>query len=49
MSDKMNWYDYYMRQASNPDLTHDQQVSYYNAARAVLRSIRKEAEDDVCN
>lgn len=49
MSDKMNWYDYYMRQVSNPDLTLDQQVSYYKAAQSVLNSIRKEAEDDVCN
>lgn len=49
MSDKMNWYDYYMRMTSNPELTLDQQVSYYKAAQAVLNSIRKEAEDDVCN
>lgn len=49
MSNMIQWYDYYMRQVSNPDLTLDQQVSYYKAAQAVLNSIRKEAEDDVCN
>ena len=49
MSNMIQWYDYYMRQVSNPDLTLDQQVSYYKAAQAVLNSIRKEAEVDVCN
>ena len=49
MSNMIQWYDYYMRQVSNPELTLDQQVSYYKAAQAVLNSIRKEAEDDVCN
>lgn len=46
MSDKMNWYDYYMRQVNNPDLTFDQQLSYYKAAQSVLNSIRKEAENE---
>ena len=43
----MNWYDYYMRQVNNPDLTLDQQLSYYKAAQAVLNVIRKEADGDV--
>lgn len=46
MSDMINWYDYYMRQVSNPTLTLDQQVSYYKAAQSVLNSIRKEAEGE---
>ncbi len=49
MSNMIQWYDYYMRMTSNPELTLDQQVSYYKAAQSVLNSIRKEAEDDVCN
>lgn len=46
MSEMINWYNYYMRQVSNPDLTLDQQVSYYKAAQAVLGNIRKEVEAD---
>lgn len=46
MSNMIQWYDYYMRQVSNPDLTLDQQVSYYKAAQAILNSIRKEAENE---
>lgn len=46
MSDMMLWVDYYMRMVSNPELTLDQQVSYYKAAQAVLGDIRKEVEDE---
>lgn len=46
MSNMIMWYDYYMRQVSNPALTLDQQVSYYKAAQAVLGNIRKEVEAD---
>lgn len=46
MNNMIQWYDYYMRQVSNPDLTLDQQVSYYKAAQAILNSIRKEAENE---
>ena len=49
MSNMIQWYDYYMGQVSNPDLTLDQQLSYYKAAQAILNSIRKEVEDEVCN
>lgn len=46
MNNMIQWYDYYMRMTSNPDLTLDQQVSYYKAAQAVLGNIRKEVETD---
>ena len=46
MSSLINWYNYYMNQVSNPELTLDQQVSYYKAAQSVLNQIRKEAEND---
>lgn len=50
MSEMINWYNYYMRQVSNPELTLDQQVSYYKAAQAVLGNIRKgvEADENPC-
>ena len=46
MSELMMWADYYMRMTSDPELTLDQQVSYYKAAQAVLGNIRKEVEAD---
>ena len=46
MSNMIMWYDYYMRQVKNSELTLDQQVSYYKAAQAVLGNIRKEIEDE---
>lgn len=46
MSEMINWYNYYMRQVSNSELTLDQRVSYYKAAQAVLGNIRKEIEDE---
>jgi len=45
MSDKINWYLYYLGMSSNTELTLDQQVSYYKAAQAVLNDIRREAEE----
>lgn len=32
MSEMINWYLYYTKMSGNPDLTLDQQVSYYKAA-----------------
>lgn len=46
MSEMINWYLYYTKMSGNPDLTLDQQVSYYKAAQAVLGDIRKEVEDE---
>ena len=46
MSDMMQWADYYLRMTSNPDLTIDQQVSFFVAAREIIDQIRKEANRD---
>ena len=45
MSDMIRWVDYYLRMSSNPELTTDQQVSYYVAAREIIERIRREAEE----
>ena len=45
MSELMMWADYYLRMTSNPELTTDQQVSYYVAARNIIEKIRREAEE----
>ncbi len=46
MSDMMMWYEYYMKMTSEPNITIDQQVSYYKAAQSILNRIRKEADHD---
>lgn len=46
MSEMINWYLYYTKMSGNPELTLDQQVSYYKAAQAVLGNIRKEVKAD---